>query len=151
MRYYVAPNPSIKPVRVVRYTPGVRRWKVFYSRLSRGSARNVRVSHRIHHRFQISGPAQNVSSEVVSSTVQHQIFRQSCRPTSLDPLPVHERRRIGPSAGLWQLWQPFCKIGATSFVNVGAFIFPICASTHLPQETASNRARRLRTIPVWLP
>src|SRR5215469_12392024 len=55
------------------------------------------------------------------------------------------------SPGRWQLWQRFCKIGATSFVNVGAFIFPICAEREVPQPIAINNAKNLRTIAFCSP
>src|SRR5215469_15618765 len=50
------------------------------------------------------------------------------------------------SPGRWQLWQRFCKIDATSFVNVGAFILPICAKREVPQPIAINNAKNLRTM-----
>src|ERR1700730_5661679 len=57
------------------------------------------------------------------------------------------------SPGLWQLWQFFCRIGATSLVNVGAFIFPICAKRHAAKQSANRKVRTVRfmtSMPLWL-
>src|ERR1700730_3700063 len=56
------------------------------------------------------------------------------------------------SPGRWQLWQFFCRIGATSLVNVGAFMFPICANTLAAEQTADNSVRTVRfmvLLPLW--
>src|SRR5436305_13612933 len=50
------------------------------------------------------------------------------------------------SPGRWQLWQFFCRMGATSLVNVGAFIFPICQERCAFEQTANSKARTVRFI-----
>src|SRR5579864_40104 len=50
------------------------------------------------------------------------------------------------SPGRWQLWQCFCRIGATSFVNVGAFILPICEQRCAVEQTANSKAITVRFI-----
>src|SRR6201997_1421652 len=50
------------------------------------------------------------------------------------------------SPGRWQLWQFFCRIGATSFVNVGAFILPIWEERYAVVETANSKPRTVRFI-----
>src|SRR6202165_378039 len=44
-------------------------------------------------------------------------------------------------------------MGATSLVNVGAFIFPICAKRHAAEQTANSKVRTVRfmtSMPLWL-
>src|SRR6185437_1795346 len=61
----------------------------------------------------------------------------------------------GPaSPGRWQFWQFFCKMGATSLVNVGAVILPICAKRHAAEQNANRIAkarftRSFRGFEVW--
>src|SRR5580693_3698309 len=50
------------------------------------------------------------------------------------------------SPGRWQLWQFFCRIGATSFVNVGEFILPICEERCAVEQTANSKPRTVRFI-----
>src|SRR5205823_1884620 len=52
--------------------------------------------------------------------------------------------------GRWQLWQFFCRIGATSLVNVGALIFPICAKRHAAEPTANSKVRTVRFMRIRL-
>src|SRR6266852_9517484 len=40
------------------------------------------------------------------------------------------------SPGRWQVWQCFCKIGATSLVNVGGGLFGSCPSAYPAQQSA---------------
>src|ERR1700756_5258818 len=67
--------------------------------------------------------------------------------------PVHGRvssyvsmEKGAASPGRWQLWQFFCRIGATSFVNVGACIFPICAERYSDEQNAKRKAVAVRFI-----
>src|SRR4029077_18916666 len=56
------------------------------------------------------------------------------------------------SPGRWQLWHFFCRIGATSFANVGAFILPICEERCAVEQTAKRKPRTVRFIasrPLW--
>src|SRR5260370_41723460 len=39
------------------------------------------------------------------------------------------------SPGRWQVWQCFCKIGATSLVNVGGGLFGSCPSVYPAQHS----------------
>src|SRR5579859_8232224 len=50
------------------------------------------------------------------------------------------------SPGRWQLWQFFCRIGATAFVNVGAFILPICELRCAVEQIANSKPRTVRFI-----
>src|SRR6476659_3729564 len=50
------------------------------------------------------------------------------------------------SPGRWQVWQFFCRIGATSFVNVGAFILPICEQRCAVEHTANSKPTDVRFI-----
>ena len=43
-----------------------------------------------------------------------------------------------------------CRIGATSFVNVGAFIFPICANRYAAEQTANSKVRTVRFMRLCL-
>src|SRR6266446_1694877 len=49
------------------------------------------------------------------------------------------------SPGRWQVWQCFCKIGATSLVNVGGGLFGSCARTP-PAEPSANTTRIVRLV-----
>src|SRR5580692_2963220 len=46
------------------------------------------------------------------------------------------------SPGRWQLWQCFCKIGATSFVNVGGGLPGSCPSAYPAQQSAASSTDR---------
>src|SRR3981081_2950403 len=51
------------------------------------------------------------------------------------------------SPGRWQVWQGFCKIGATSLVNVGGGLFGSCARAP-PAEPSTNTSRIVKLVTV---
>src|SRR2546421_2456914 len=75
---------------------------------------------------------------------------------ALSPRPlvlVSEHGEGAASPGRWQVWQCFCRIGATSLVNVGGALVGSCerdctARQNIAAERMAKRAIERPTIPI---